>query len=1175
MNPNATHRNQKSKLLSFLFTMFLLLPLLAFEQGPVQVTLKFRDTPIRTVFNAIESQTGYAFFYNASAIDHDRKVSIDMQRQQLVAALTELLKPFNVDFQLQGKSIVLVRRKPANHIPEVSQPWMGDTVPVGVITGKVTNKKGEALGGVTIGVKGQQIYSISDNMGSFRVPNVKGKSVWLQFSCVGYENHEMKVNNNSVIALSMEEKVTDLKSVEVVSTGLQDIPKERVTGSYVTVSNQDFNRRVGPSVMSRLDDLVPGLLRRVDNSMLNDNLEYYSIRGISTLNAETKPLLVVDNFIYDGDVNDINPNDILSITVLKDAAASSIWGVRAGNGVIVMTTKKGTGNQELNIQITSNVTIKEKPDMMSIPSIPTKEIISLETDRFNSGFYDSRINDNFSYPSLPLLIEILNKEKLGLLSQNEAAQQKQNLLKNDIRYQVQKYIFRPSSVQQYALSVSGSSPNYNYYASFGYDKDAQTYKNNFDERLTTRFSNVWKPIKNLMVTGEINWVQTKDVKRNNLSTYLTKVLSSPYNELIDEYGSSLAIPLDYRMQYIDTISIPGLLDWHFVPMNETMNGNYSNISTGIRALIDMKYSFFRDFSVNSSFQWQKSSINLLQIKSMEMYETRDLINKYVNMDANTQTVIYPIPLGSQYLENNSILRSLNFRTQLVYNKSIKDHDVSAMLGIETRESEVENTGLPTQYGFNENTKTFQQVLYGDWFQRPMNFLSTISPGYMSIFGRLDRFGSYFGNVSYTYGKKYFAYGSGRIDQSNFFGVKANDRIVPLWSVGVAWDVSNERFLSNRWLQQLKMRMSYGYSGNVTPGVTPFATATYMNPTPPLMLPYSSIVKAPNPNLRWEKVQQINFGMDFSLLNQAVFGSIDLYNKKGVDLISSISINPSSGFRTYVGNNASLKSYGLDLVIGSSLKSGSLTFYTNLNFSFNRDKLLSYNVPVPSGVISPIGYSSKNIPIINLPLEKLYSYKWAGINSQTGDAQIFANGKVIGSLGSDSVTLQDMIYHGSTIPVIFGSWRNDLRWKNIGVSFNIAYRLKYYFRRNSFTGILRDNETFQHKDYLIAWKEPGDEASTNVPGFLEMYPDRRYPVYSESEVLVERGDNIRLQDARFDFQFKPFRTEKTGKLINISAYIYINNIGFIWKASRFNPDTQDALSFNTQIRSYSIGCNVGF
>ena len=1172
MNPNATHRKQKSKLLSFLFTIFLLLPLLAFEQGPVQVTLKFSDAPIRTVFNAIENQTGYAFFYNAGAIDHERKVTIDMKRQQLVAVLTELLKPFNVDFQLQGKSIVLIRRKPANHIPEVAQPWMSDTVPVGVITGKVTNKQGQSIGGVTVGVKGQQIYSISDNMGSFRVPNVKGKSVWLQFSCVGYMNHEMKVNNNSVITLAMEEKVTDLKSVEVVSTGLQDIPKERVTGSYVTVNNENFNRRVGATILTRLDELVPGLLRRIENSLEKEDLNSYSIRGISTINAETKPLLVVDNFIYEGDVSDINPNDIATVTLLKDAAATSIWGVRAGNGVIVMTTKRGTLAKKQSIEFVSNFTFRDKPDMMGIPSIPSRDIIAFETERFNSGYYDSRLNDDFTFPALPLLVEILNKEKHGIITEKQAEIEKQMLMTSDIRFQTEQYVVRSSLLQQYALNISGATQNYQYYSSIGYDRNDQAFRNNKDERLTLRFSNTWKPTSNVSVLGELNWAQSKDVKRNTFNEQRDNVFTSPYNALIGYDGSFLAVPYEYRTQYVDTVNFPGMVDWHYVPMLESTKSNIVNRNTSVRLLGEIRYLILNDFAFSTSFQWQKADNNFKRIQTLDLYNVRNEINKYVTVNSDNQSTIYPIPLGGTYLESNGYNQSWNFRSQLTYNKNIDDHSISALIGIETRENKGETSVMPLQHGFDSETYTFQQVLFGVWNQRPSNIPYEITPTYMNLRGRIDRFSSYFGNASYKYRNKYTFYGSGRIDQSNFFGVNANERIVPLWSAGLSWDASNEMFLSTKWLHQLKFRFSYGYSGNVTPGVTPLATAVYGNPSAPLMLPYAIITKPPNPNLKWEKVQQTNMGIDFSLFDRKLYGSVDLYNKKGLDLISLISINPSSGFTTYTGNNASIKSYGSDIVIGTFNKAGDFNFNSVINFSINKNKVLRYSVSPPTGEISPSKYSGGLIPIIGKPMEKIYSYQWAGLEAQTGDAQVIINGRISGSNGIDSANLNDMNYHGSTVPLIFGSIRNDITWRKLRLSIGISYRLKYFFRRNSFSGILSDNATFQHEDFLKSWKKAGDERVTNVPGFLENYPDRRYTAYSNSAVLIEKGDHIRLQDVRIDYQLNLLSKGVEKKGINVNVYLYANNIAFIWKASRYNPDTKGSLNFNSIIRSYSIGCN---
>ncbi len=353
--------------------LFIALPSLAFEQEDSKISLNLQNTPITKVLHAIEDQSGCTFFYSGGTIDSEALVSIKVTKTPLNKVLDELLKPLKVEYQFKNKAIVLKKVRRASILEEAFAVL--DTSSDVSVRGKVMDSKGNPMVGVTVSIKGKSINAITDDNGNFQLYSVKANST-LVFSNVGFENQEIKIKNSTVVNISLKERITDLQKVEVVSTGYQEIPKERATGSFAQVDNATFNRRVSSNVLDRLDDNVPGLLNLKNQS--RDQLKNYQIRGIATINAETKPLLVIDNFIYEGDPKLINPNDVENITVLRDAAAASIWGVRAGNGVIVISTKKGKTNKKATISFNANYTIRKEPDFSTIPSIPSTNIVELE-----------------------------------------------------------------------------------------------------------------------------------------------------------------------------------------------------------------------------------------------------------------------------------------------------------------------------------------------------------------------------------------------------------------------------------------------------------------------------------------------------------------------------------------------------------------------------------------------------------------------------------------------------------------------------------------------------------------------------------------------------------------------------------------------------------------------------
>jgi TonB-dependent SusC/RagA subfamily outer membrane receptor len=268
------------------------------------------------------------------------------------------------------------------------------TVHYEMVRGSVTDHEGKALPGATIKVRNGHQVITADSSGNFTVNLPYGKNI-LEASYIGYEliTIKMSVPAKERVMIVLKNDVTQLKAV-IVSTGYQQVPEERATGSFALVDNKLFNRRVGTDVLSRIEDVTPGVLF---NHNVKGRANDITIRGQSTIFGNTQPLIVLDNFPFEGDINDINPNDVVSISVLKDAAAASIWGSRAGNGVIVITTKKGAFKQSSRVSMNANLTIGNKPDLFYQPQMSVADFIEIEKQLFGKGFYNAALNSyNFT-----------------------------------------------------------------------------------------------------------------------------------------------------------------------------------------------------------------------------------------------------------------------------------------------------------------------------------------------------------------------------------------------------------------------------------------------------------------------------------------------------------------------------------------------------------------------------------------------------------------------------------------------------------------------------------------------------------------------------------------------------------------------------------------------------------
>lgn len=1129
---------------------FILLYLLSFLMQSVALTNDTscvtihhsNDVPIEEVFKQIEKQTGFTFFYAMPTLDGAALITANFDCLTISEALQIILRNKNANWVLQGNAIILSAKT-------VSGVTSEDSIPRVAVSGVVVNKNDKPLEGVTINAKGHRVAAVSGKDGSFRMAGVLSDAT-LIFSCIGYENAEIRLREDRYLRIVMVEKITELRNVDIYSTGFEKIPKERATGSFYKIDNELFNRKVGAKVIDRILEVTSGL-------MLNSaNTAGLTIRGLSTINANTAPLIVVDGFPYDGDINYLNPNDIEDVTILKDAAAASIWGVRAGNGVIVISTKKGKLHQPLRVSLNANVTIGLKPDLNYIRTLSSQDAIEFEKNQFAAGSYNA-YDDVYPaanyFPVLPQVVELLLAVRRKAITQGEANAQISMLREHDIQNDINKYLLRERISQQYALNISGGTGNYEYYTSIGYDKNRAEAVRNDDDRLSINFNNTYRPIKKVELSGNI--IYTQSTTKNNGLPYQSFLPNgnsniSPYTMLADSEGNYLAIPkpLDgYRSAYVDTAIAPALLDWHYRPLDELYSSDNISNSYDTRLAARAKYIFFRGLSAEINYQYQKSLVNSKEYYAEKSYVTRNMINTYMNVDPVTGRPTYPFPLGDQLRSRNNDQTSWSLRGQVNYNLHWKDHNLVVLAGAERRQVSLESRANQ-MYGVDRSVNSNVPVDFVNLYPTRFGGSSRISNS-QTFFGTLNRYGSYFGNMAFTFRDRYIMSASGRIDNSNFFGVKANQRKVPLWSAGMAWNISKEGFYHIGWLPYLKLRATYGYNGN-TSGGTAYAIARYTTGTiANAALQYATILSPNNPELRWEKIKVINWGMDFETKNRRVSGSIEYYIKNGVDLIGPVNLDPTSGFYNYTGNRASIKGRGVDVVLNAKNLDKIFKWDSYFLLSYNMDEVTSYE-QAPASVQ---GFLDESVPIVGQPLYKVSSFRFAGLDPIDGAPLIYLGGAVSSNKNYLKATQSDLVYNGPSLPQFFGAFRNTLSWKEISVSFNITYRMKYYFRRPTISYGALFNRWGGHADYALRWKKPGDELVTNIPSLpTTAYFDSRDAVFPRTDILVEKGDHIRLQDIRLNYDINRSVVRRL-PFQNMQLYVYVNNIGIIWKSGRSGID----------------------
>lgn len=1120
------------------------------------ITLSVKNGSLEKIFKEIEKQTNYyRFAYRWEVLQKAKPVDVEVNKAPLKDVLDICFKDQPLLIYEILENTIIIKEKATAGVNSSGELPALDT------KGKVTDEKGEAISRATVSVKGTTKLTTTNENGEFFLEDVKENAV-LFISHISYETKQLKLEGRKDIIIQLSLNVSELKIVKL-STGFDVLKSNERVGSFAHIDSSLLNRSVSTDIMSRLIGVTSGLLS--DESAGNPlNI---SIRGRSTILANTQPLIVVDNFPYSGNINNINPNDVESITVLKDAASASQWGALSGNGVIVITTRKGNYNQGTRINFNTSITIGEKPDQFYDQNfLNANDFINVETFLFGKGFYDPALNNSTTFSPVSPVVEILAKRRNGSITAADSATWLDALRTLDVRKDIDKYLYRNPVRQQYAISLSGGSTNANYYLSFGYNKDLSNVIGNQNERFTLNSAMSFMPVKNLEISGGMVYTQSLG-KTNGLSSVSASGLYSsiyPYAQLADANGRPLSVIRTYRNSFVEHPPVEGLLDWKYYPLRERdLLDNTSKLIDN-HLTINIKYTVLKGLNAELKYQYGKGASDVKQYRDPDSYVIRDLVNRYSFVVAN-QVIRRNIPAGGLLSNSYSSTYSHNARAQLTYKRSFGVHSISAIAGIDLQE--VKSDGNSSQvFGYDKSAGTSRQVNFDSlYLTYPSNLRATI-PGAPTITPyTLDRFRSFYGNASYTYNNRYTIYTSVRLDQSNLFGVNTNQKGVPLWSVGSKWDIDKENFYNVKWLSELKLRVSYGYNGNLNRNITALTVASYFNRTvidPGLA--FAGITSPGNPDLRWEKIGMINIGVDFKTSTERIEGSIEFFHKKGLDMIGSIAVPSSTGFNSFNGNFSNMVGSGFDLALNTlNIDKRKFKWTTAFLISRATDKITK----IEGRLDKLVGY----------PVNLVLAYRWGGLDAN-GDPLGYLNNvlskdyNAIISATSQNPTLK--VFKGSSNPTFFGAMRNIITWNRFSASANIVFKAGYSFRRNSISySTLYGGKG--HNDFTKRWQKPGDEKITNIPAMVftdyNFYAGRD-GFYSNAEVLIEKGDYIKLQDMNVTYTL-----EKKGKkrvlFTSFQIYFYSNNLFMIWKANKHGLDP-DHVSGSPDPRTYSLGIRAG-
>lgn len=1195
-------------LLQMKLTIFFLTLLLVQVSGRTlsqKITYAGRNVPLEKVFAAIEQQTGYVFFYNSRDMVKAGPVSVALKEASLQLALEQSLKNQPLRFVIKGNTVFIKASdgQLADDALEMYPP-----PPLHKISGVVMNAAGLPVEGVAVSIPVLNKGTATDKMGIFVLTDIPQGVYTVEASFIGYQRFSASVQVNAkdaYLKILLEETSNSLGEVAItsVNTGYQKIRKDQLTGAASTVTEAQYQQReaLTGNFLESLEGKVPGLV-------YNNQTGELTIRGVSTFDAVKQPLIVVDGFPTEIDLRTINPMDIISVSVLRDAAAASIYGVRASNGVIVVETRRGkSGKPVLNLR--SSLGIQDKPDFSYLKYAPASEFVQLQADYFRIAKTSRSLYDLGYYKMNPAE-EILFQGPMDgvanpVLTLEQVNAKLATLGAYDNLKEYERLFYQNRQVRNANIDASGGNERATYMLGVNYLGETPVNRGSEYNQLmvnmanTIRFSN--------RVSLDFKGTYTNGITKAGTTPAYNDFY--PYEHLADENGQALAVSMPPARSNSSKVIYPstnatlmslGLYDQLYYPYRELTSATTTTKASAARfqGRINTKITGWLTADIGGSYENQQSTIDKLYLE--DSYRVRTLVSSMAKKDPVTGKAVYEnMPQGNILTKTAQKITNYTLRGQLNFNKTLNSrlHDISAIAGIEQKRTL--STGFTNSYfGYDPQTlisKPANMQLLGATTAAAFSQLGTItqfrSTDYFNQTEVERRFMSYYGQATYIFNRKYVATGSFRIDQSNLFGSDPKYRNKPLWSAGVNWRLGEEGFMRDiQLIDQLQLRAATGFNGNVpsTNGGPYLTLSTALNTQLNTPLAYNDVLSPENQSIRWETTRNYNVGADYSILKNRLSGSIDWYLKKSVDVFGQFDADPTSGFNQYLANTASIRNTGWEFQVNSvNIVNKKFQWRTQVSASFNNSKVLSVKATEFANTQLIV---SGNNNIKGYPLGALFSYNYGGLNSLGQPYVLDAKGnqRVLAFYGTAQVdvTQADLIYNGTTVPRYVLGLNNQFSIGAFDVSFLWMYygghKMRVEQPNPNTIGSYSNNPLEGSSKY---WRKTGDEAFTRMPGYVRAsslavgyYQSYALYGYQYASEFVRNADFIRLRDVIVTYHLKSKAVQKAGftnPMLRLQAQ---NPFRYTFSGNDIDPDAINRLSGARSLPArplYSITLSTNF
>lgn len=1178
-----------------------------------KISINVRNERLIDVLKEIQQQSGYNFLFNTAYEKNAKPVSINVKDRELDQVLDMVFKNQPFEYVITEK-IITLKPKQVNRVEtnQNTRPKLEYNIPTSIqraVTGRVVGGDGSALVGVSVKEVGTNNGTITDDAGRYSI-TLRNPDASLIFEMVGHVSVTRTASPGGIINVTLADGDTNID--EVIITGFQTIDKSQFTGSVSQVDKKNIDRSGAIDVSRMLQGVAAGVSVQNTSGTFGATPKI-RIRGNSSISANQEPLYVINgvpitspsnvavNQLYSGDpasilgsaIAGLNAQDIEDIQILKDGAATALYGTRAANGVISITTKKGSFNSS-DINLSTAFSYGIKPNVTDFNLMNSAQEMQLYKEMYDRGYLS-----NANWPNFTGAFTETYKQ---LALRNLTLEQAYDELNRSQRANTDWFdvLFRNNILQEHSLSFSGGADKHTYYVSGSYANDNGQAIGFGVERYTTDVRTVFNVTPKFDLDINLNWSMrnqntpgTNESATLSASNYYEVTRSFEINPFLYAMGTSRAM-----YPYNDDGSYKYYTE-NLAPFNiiQELNENFNDIKAQeARLIVRPSYKLFRNLRYDGTFAIRKNTSriahtvtersNMAEAYRVDYNDVLRNQNSLLYVDPNEpngyrQTIL---PQGGFLTAWGTWQSFWSARNQFSFNETFNRHRVSALVG-----SEIEETLVEREYSKATGYLYYDGRIIAPSRLAMIRAVNMDDRTYEESFQR-RRIVGFYTNIQYTLNNKYNLDISGRVDGSNMFGRMTRSKFLPNYGIGFAWNLDRENFFQALHfagsIDYLKIRASHALRGNS------FETSPMRNAQLVNLVRLDAVNNATGINilepelyqLNWEKDYTSNLALDVSLFNRLTL-TAEYYYRKNTDLVTNFNISTEEGFPTKRINYGDMTNEGVDITLGFRNILNKRDFHWDVNLIYGYVKNLLKNGELQSAqltqITAPEGYY-----LDEYPRESLFGFNFATLSSSGQPMFYGEDGLLTNAIVGSSRERPLISFLGSRQPLGTGSIANSFQYRGFELRAFVTYSYGHRLFTQPLASRTYDDSGSKSGDLNYRWQTIGDEHHTNIPGLIStiqrVYLNTNNNVdeiaYNRSDFRAASGSNLRIAEILLAYDLGGAITRSMPAVKSARIMLSANNI-YYWASGRLRGVDPDLyVNGGTSLpnpRSYSLRLTIGF